>query len=186
LNSGKTFDTKTKVAIAKLSNGVFSENDLVSLKSNSRACWEHLGDTVKGAYCAICDAREGAFRFSRNDKILIGYDDLRSNAKYCGKYQNIFMRFLSYTQDLYLILKVMDPTFAPKHSPTILTSIQTRVLVRQTARCRKDPKFCQSEVLLKEFHINFVTKLEEKNLHWLEDMAKGMIKYFHNPDWNDP
>jgi hypothetical protein len=186
LNSGQKFDAPTKVSLARLGNAVFSENDVVNMSAYSRKCWRRLSHVVMGTYCAICDAKDSLARFPTDDNIHISFRDLRRVAKKCNDYQNVFIRFINYTKDLARIIKIKDPNFKFEHGDGMIGAINVRLLVKQTRLCIKDPRRCASETLLKQFGLNLVTRLEENSMPALKEIAAGMIKNFHNPDYKEP
>ena len=185
LNSGTKFDAPTKISLARLSNAVFSENDVTDIKIHSRKCWRGLARTVMGSYCAICDAKDSLERFRAPDNIQISYRDVRNIAILCSDYQNVFLRFISYTKDLARIIKIKDPSFKFEHASEMMGGINVRLLVKQTRKCIKDPRRCESEILLNQFGFNLVTKLETNSMPALKEVAKGMIMNFHNPDFTE-
>lgn len=186
LNSGTKLAPDAKISIAKLANGIFSESDLVSLKISARTCWEYLAKSVGAHYCSLCDAGMSSRMFPSADKIVIGPNNLRVHAKFCGYYENVFSRFLDYAQDLVHLIRTKDPSFVVKATLEKLSIPQYRLMIAQNNKCKKSLKHCMSEVLLQNYNISLVTNIENDSLPFLREVGRGMIKNFNSGEHMGP
>lgn len=183
LKEGKTLDPKDQVSIEKLAHTMFTENDYADLQSRSKTCWSFLANLTKGNYCLACDVNEGRIRFQDPKKWRISLQDLHEYSLNCGPYIQIFNGFIEYVRDVQVLIKIKQPNFTFREPPKAMDIDDLRLLFSKNWNCGQDVKKCQSNVLLKQYYVGLMTRVEMDYFNYIEDMAKGCVANFHNPKY---
>jgi len=176
----KNITPKNRVMLGYLSNDIFSVSSLTRIKASGRKCWNYLSNLIKGTYCMACDLSENHLRFGDKGKWNISLKDIQEQSINCSHHNRniaVLIEYLVKVQDLlHLKYKEEITIVHPKWS---VESVEEYILAnKRSYYCSKDVTWCDSELLLKQFYIAPMLKLEMVNQDFFDHMSTLLIKYF--------
>jgi len=132
-----------------------------------------------------CDSGESRIRFSNPKKWNISIVDLQKYSSYCGNYIKSFYGFLDYLSDLKILLKIKDPEGTVIAMPKIPSTDDLRLLYYKNYFCGKSKTFCNSEVLLNQYYVGLLPKVDLDYFDFIRSMAISVKKNFSNPKYQE-